>query len=254
MPPKFGELPISDIPLFVKTFRQQHRSSPSSEVPHRYKSNTAATMSGLLGKLAGQLASGSGGGGSSSGSNNTQSRSGKLLHSVTDKVTGQSHPQDRAGSSQQSYYPQGAPAPYGNQAQSHQQSGREQQHQGAYPYQQGHGGHDGNPHAQDYRAAGSDAHAGQRPYTSNYPQANEGYAPSLHAGYQEGGVHGQQVSGHGYEREGHAQGEGYGRYEQGQYGREQNHGGYQQGPGGYGKGHETQNQGHGKPRQGYGGH
>merc|ERR1711939_882650 len=96
---------------------------------------TIQAMSGLLGKLAGQLTTGSGSGSASgSGGSNAQSSGpGKILHTLTDKATGQTHPQDSAGSSQNSYLPGGG-GRYFPESHPQQQYGREHR---ADEYQQG---------------------------------------------------------------------------------------------------------------------
>merc|ERR1711939_266135 len=100
---------------------------------------TIQAMSGLLGKLAGQLTTGSGSGSASgSGGSNAQSSGpGKILHTLTDKATGQTHPQDSAGSSQNSSLPGGG-GRYVPESHPQQQYGREHR---ADEYQQGHAGY-----------------------------------------------------------------------------------------------------------------
>lgn len=100
-------------------------------------------MSGLLGKLVGQLTIGSGAGSSSGsgGSNAQSSGSGSILHTLTDKVTGQTYPQDLASSSQNPYpCPMGGgPVPYVPKPYPQQQYGRGRN---GDEYQQGHTGYD----------------------------------------------------------------------------------------------------------------
>merc|ERR1712230_352939 len=122
---------------------------------------------------------------------------GKILHTLTDKATGQTHPQDSAGSSQNSYLPGGG-GRYVPESRPQQQYGREHR---ADEYQQGHdvygeggyggyqksGGHQqiGNPdrgqHAEEYH---------QESGQSRYQQPK---------GYQQAGGH-EQADGRGYEQ------------------------------------------------------
>lgn len=204
-------------------------------------------MSGILGKLAGQLASGGGNGnGTSPGGYNSQSSgSGKLVHNLTDNLTGQTHRQDLTGSSQTSYAPGGSMA-HAAQKYPSEGYGRKQHMRDDW---QGQGGPGGYQYPGEQHSRENDPRIGQPEHdqsASEYRRDNRSYAPGYHGGYQQSGYY-QEIDGHGYKQDHRPYEPNPGRFEQGRHEREQGHGTYQQ----YPVSHQREFNGHDQYREGY---
>lgn len=267
----------------------------SIDRPSSTASLAIPAMSGLLGKLAGQLTtgSGSGSGSGSDGSGDSFFGPGKIIHTLTDKATGQTHPQDLTSSSQNPY-PSGGPGPYVTEPHPQQQPGRDYQKD---EYQQSHagyvqGGHGGYQQPEGYPAHEGHLQPGQfgrKQRVGEYQQGHDVYGQGGDGGHQMSGGH-QQMRGPNYgqnaqayhqeggqshyqqpehypraggyqqaDGRGYVQGQlGYGQrhsgYELEQHGREQSQGGYWQGHGNPQQGHGGYPQVHGGYEQGHGGY